>query len=84
MPPLFKAQPVYELAQCDKSKIESLHLYSDRLLVGLNTSVLRVYRVSETSALDRASSSMDSFSSLKRGETLELLHKEEAFGKKPI
>lgn len=84
MPPLFKAHSVCELAQCDKSKIESLHLYSNRLLVGLNTGALRVYRVDETSSPSRAPGSMDASSSPKEGETLELLREEEAFGKKPI
>ncbi|EME49308.1 hypothetical protein DOTSEDRAFT_76656 [Dothistroma septosporum NZE10] len=43
----FKAQAIYELRQRDKSKVESLLAYGDRLLVGLNTGALRVCRVNE-------------------------------------
>ncbi|KAL1955248.1 hypothetical protein VTO42DRAFT_8907 [Malbranchea cinnamomea] len=43
----FSAQPLVELRQRDKSKIESLLAYGDRLLVGLNTGTLRIYRVNE-------------------------------------
>lgn len=41
----FKAQPIVELKQRDKSKIESILSHSDQLLVGLNTGSLRIYRV---------------------------------------
>ncbi|ETN45900.1 uncharacterized protein HMPREF1541_00081 [Cyphellophora europaea CBS 101466] len=41
----FKAQPIVELKQRDKSKIESILAHSDQLLVGLNTGSLRIYRV---------------------------------------
>ncbi|EER25497.1 AvaB protein, putative [Coccidioides posadasii C735 delta SOWgp] len=43
----FTAQPLVELRPRDKSKIESLLAYGDRLLVGLNTGSLRIYRVNE-------------------------------------
>ncbi|WEW57039.1 Vacuolar morphogenesis protein 6 [Emydomyces testavorans] len=43
----FTARPLVELRQRDKSKIESLLAYGDRLLVGLNTGTLRIYRVNE-------------------------------------
>ncbi|CZR52880.1 related to PHO87 protein [Phialocephala subalpina] len=43
----FTARPIVELRQRDKSKIESILAYGDRLLVGLNTGSLRVYRVNE-------------------------------------
>ncbi|KKA28335.1 hypothetical protein TD95_004921 [Thielaviopsis punctulata] len=43
----FTARPIIELRQRDKSKIESVLAYGDRVLVGLNTGVLRVYRVNE-------------------------------------
>ncbi|EEP81407.1 hypothetical protein UREG_06272 [Uncinocarpus reesii 1704] len=45
----FTARPLVELRQRDKSKIESLLAYGDRLLAGLNTGSLRIYRVNETS-----------------------------------
>lgn len=43
----FTALPLVELRQRDKSKIESILAYGDRLLVGLNTGTLRIYRVNE-------------------------------------
>ncbi|KAI9658443.1 MAG: Vacuolar morphogenesis protein 6 [Trizodia sp. TS-e1964] len=43
----FKAQPIVELRPRDKSKIESILAFGDRLLVGLNTGSLRIYRVNE-------------------------------------
>lgn len=41
----FKAQSIHELKARDKSRIESLLAYGDRLLVGLNSGSLRVHRV---------------------------------------
>ncbi|OAA55910.1 vacuolar morphogenesis protein [Niveomyces insectorum RCEF 264] len=43
----FTARPIVELKARDKSRIESLVAYGDRLLVGLHTGVLRIYRVPE-------------------------------------
>ncbi|RDW82393.1 hypothetical protein BP6252_03505 [Coleophoma cylindrospora] len=43
----FTARPIVELKARDKSKIESILSYGDRLLVGLNTGSLRIYRVNE-------------------------------------
>ncbi|CAK7203257.1 Vacuolar morphoproteinsis protein 6 [Sporothrix eucalyptigena] len=43
----FTARPIVELKARNKAKIESLVAYGDRLLVGLNTGVLRIYRVNE-------------------------------------
>ncbi|KOS19151.1 Vam6/Vps39-like protein [Escovopsis weberi] len=43
----FTARPTVELRQRDKSKIETILAYGDRILVGLNTGSLRVYRVNE-------------------------------------
>jgi hypothetical protein len=45
----FTARPLVELKQRDKSKIESVLAYGDRLLVGLNNGSLRIYRVNEVS-----------------------------------
>ncbi|CAF9911440.1 MAG: Vacuolar morphoproteinsis protein 6 [Alectoria fallacina] len=49
----FTARPIVELKQRDKSKIESVLAYGDRLLVGLNTGCLRIYRVND--AIDESS-----------------------------
>ncbi|KAL0258814.1 Vacuolar morphogenesis protein 6 [Diplodia seriata] len=43
----FIARPVVEFRQRDKSKIDSILAYGDRLLVGLNTGCLRIYRLNE-------------------------------------
>ncbi|OJD18317.1 hypothetical protein AJ78_01630 [Emergomyces pasteurianus Ep9510] len=43
----FTARPLVQLKQRDKSKIESFLAYGDRLLVGLNTGTLRIYRINE-------------------------------------
>ena len=47
----FTARPIVELKARDKSKIESLLAYGDRLLVGLSTGSLRIYRVNEVPTL---------------------------------
>jgi len=41
----FTARPIVELKARDKAKIESILAYGDRVLVGLNTGALRIYRV---------------------------------------
>lgn len=41
----FTAQPIVELKQRDKSKIECILSHSDQLLVGLSTGSLRIYRI---------------------------------------
>jgi len=41
----FSAEPIVELKQRDRSKIESIISHGDQLLVGLNTGSLRIYRV---------------------------------------
>ncbi|KAK3304211.1 uncharacterized protein B0T15DRAFT_535805 [Chaetomium strumarium] len=46
----FTARPIIELKQRDKSKIESILAYGDRVLVGLNTGSLRIYRVNDPPA----------------------------------
>lgn len=48
----FTARPLVELKQRDKSKIESVLAYGDRVLAGLNNGSLRVYRINETSGED--------------------------------
>ena len=45
----FTASPIVELKSRDKSKIESLVTYSDRILVGLNSGSLRIYRINDAS-----------------------------------
>ncbi|KAJ9632574.1 Vacuolar morphogenesis protein 6 [Knufia peltigerae] len=55
----FTAQPIIELKQRDKSKIESILSHSDQLLVGLNTGSLRIYRVKSSPPSSTADGSTD-------------------------
>ncbi|KAE8144504.1 vacuolar sorting protein 39 domain 1-domain-containing protein [Aspergillus avenaceus] len=48
----FTARPLVELKPRDKSRIESVLAYGDRLLVGLNNGSLRIYRINEDSPDD--------------------------------
>ncbi|KAF2760489.1 hypothetical protein EJ05DRAFT_531035 [Pseudovirgaria hyperparasitica] len=43
----FTARPIVEFKQRDKSKIESILAFGDRVLVGLQSGALRIYRVNE-------------------------------------
>ncbi|KAL4876646.1 vacuolar sorting protein 39 domain 1-domain-containing protein [Aspergillus karnatakaensis] len=43
----FTARPLVELKPRDKSRIESVLAYGDRVLVGLNNGSLRIYRINE-------------------------------------
>lgn len=70
----FTPQPLVELKQRDKSKIESILTYGNRLLVGLNVGSLRVYRVNE----DATSSSVA------RPASAELLREIEKFSRRAI
>ncbi|RFU24972.1 hypothetical protein B7463_g11359, partial [Scytalidium lignicola] len=45
----FTARPIVVLQQKDTLKIESILAYGDRLLVGLNSGSLRIYRITEIS-----------------------------------
>ncbi|TWU75638.1 low-affinity phosphate transporter [Metarhizium rileyi] len=49
----FTARPIIELRPRDKSKIETILAYGDRILVGLNSGSLRVYRLNEPSSLQQ-------------------------------
>ncbi|KAK5174963.1 Vacuolar morphogenesis protein 6 [Saxophila tyrrhenica] len=81
----FKAQAIHELKPRDKSKIESLLAYGDRLLVGLNTGALRIYRVNEGSQTDEVSKNGTTEpASPTKTKAVELLSEQEKFSKKPI
>ncbi|KAM4066919.1 SPX domain-containing protein [Hirsutella rhossiliensis] len=43
----FTARPIIELRQRDRSKIETILAHGDRILVGLNSGALRVYRLND-------------------------------------
>jgi hypothetical protein len=85
----FKAQPIYELKQRDKSKVESLLAYGDRLLVGLNNGALRIFRVNEGNSTEedvgQNGSSEDALpASPTKAKAVELLREEEKFSKRPV
>ncbi|KAF2478979.1 vacuolar sorting protein 39 domain 2-domain-containing protein [Neohortaea acidophila] len=81
----FKAQAIHELKPKDRAKIESLLAYGDRLLVGLNTGWLKVYRVNETSIADHPADNADvPPPSPSKTKAIELLRDVEKFSKKPI
>lgn len=82
----FKAQPIHELKPRDKSKIESLLTYGDRLLVGLNNGALRIYRVNEASQAEETgeNGTPTQSSPSKRAKVIELLHEEEKFSRRPV
>ena len=56
----FTARPIVELKARDKSKIESILAYGDRLLVGLSTGSLRIYRINEIPSSSTETSQQDS------------------------
>lgn len=84
----FKAQAIHELKQRDRAKVESLLAYGDRLLVGLNTGVLRVFRVNEgtsnAGAAEGANGAEDVPASPSKIKHVELLNEQEKFSKKPV
>ncbi|KAF1962923.1 hypothetical protein CC80DRAFT_461364 [Byssothecium circinans] len=87
----FTARPVVELKQRDKSKIESLLAYGDRVLVGLNTGALRIYRVNEPTEEDEApvqngtqTDGQPSEPPTPKVKPADLLREEEKFSRRPV
>ncbi|KIW01230.1 uncharacterized protein PV09_07273 [Verruconis gallopava] len=85
----FTARPIVELKQRDKSKIESILAYGDKLLVGLNTGSLRIYRVNEipeteTGPHDGATNGDEEDAPRPKVRPVDLLREEEKFSRKPI
>lgn len=79
----FKPQAIHELKPRDKSKVESLLAYGDRLLVGLSTGSLRIYRVNEPAA-DDAGEEGDGEQVAPKVKAVELMREEEKFSRRPI
>ncbi|KAL8713112.1 MAG: hypothetical protein Q9220_002633 [cf. Caloplaca sp. 1 TL-2023] len=80
----FTARPIVELKQRDKSKIESILAYGDRLLVGLSNGSLRVYRVNEPIDEGQAKDGPkeeDQRPSSSRQPAVDLMREEEKFSK---
>ncbi|KAI9723825.1 MAG: Vacuolar morphogenesis protein 6 [Chrysothrix sp. TS-e1954] len=88
----FQAQPVIELKQSQKFKVECLLAYGDRLLVGLSNGHLRVYRFNETStsnggqASSRPGSGDEAIKDKAKSKSraVELLREEEDFSRKSV
>lgn len=84
----FTARPIVELKPRDKSKIEALLAYGDRLLVGLNNGTLRIYRVNEPNeALKQNGTNGTDNHDVDEQPThraVDLLREEEKFSKRPI
>ncbi|KAL9037863.1 MAG: hypothetical protein Q9214_005512 [Letrouitia sp. 1 TL-2023] len=86
----FTARPIVEHRQRDKSKIESILAYGDRLLVGLNTGSLRIYRINETISDSKPayhghpSDNQDRPSSSSQPKAVDLMREEEKFSKHKI
>ncbi|KAF4121632.1 Vam6/Vps39-like protein vacuolar protein sorting-associated protein 39 [Geosmithia morbida] len=51
----FTARPIIELRDRDKSKIETIVAYGDRVLVGLNSGALRIYRLNQPTITENGS-----------------------------
>ncbi|KAF2497414.1 hypothetical protein BU16DRAFT_446586, partial [Lophium mytilinum] len=82
----FTARPIVELKQRDKSKIESILAYGDRVLVGLNTGSLRIYRVNEVNedADKPEQQNGDNESNQPKAKPADLLREEEKFSRRPV
>ncbi|KAI9695186.1 MAG: Vacuolar morphogenesis protein 6 [Bogoriella megaspora] len=82
----FKAKPIIEFKQRDKSKIESVLAYGDKILIGLQTGSLRIYRVNEHEDPDangETNRDAEADQSVKP-RLVDLLREEEKFSRKPI
>ncbi|TKA32841.1 hypothetical protein B0A50_01067 [Salinomyces thailandicus] len=93
----FRPQAIHELKPKDKSRIESLLAYGDRLLVGLSTGSLRIYRINESSpdaetteaphviqSPTRSPPQPPSSPNKSAAKAVELLREEENFSRKPV
>ncbi|KAK7553646.1 vacuolar sorting protein 39 domain 2-domain-containing protein [Phyllosticta citricarpa] len=86
----FTARPIVELKQRDKSRIESILAYGDRLLVGLNTGILRIYRINEVNDEPEPNTSTESTEDTEdvapksKQRPADLLREVEKFARRPI
>ncbi|KAH5242159.1 hypothetical protein HBI71_203000 [Parastagonospora nodorum] len=86
----FTARPIVELKQRDKSKIESILAYGDRVLVGLNSGALRIYRVNdqiedtEPEAKQNGDHNDETELPTPKAKPADLLREEEKFSRRPI
>ncbi|KAI9882587.1 MAG: Diphthamide biosynthesis protein 1 [Watsoniomyces obsoletus] len=80
----FTARPLVELKSRDKSKIEALLTYGNRLLVGLSTGVLRVYRINEQAGNSDGTSPNEVDAEASSQPTVELLREVEKFSRRAV
>ncbi|KAF2447253.1 vacuolar morphogenesis protein AvaB [Karstenula rhodostoma CBS 690.94] len=87
----FTARPIIELKARDKSKIESILAYGNRVLVGLNTGSLRIYRVNETTEDDEQPAQNGEQnggdgpeSQAPKVKPVDLLREEDKFSRRPV
>ncbi|KAI9690776.1 MAG: Vacuolar morphogenesis protein 6 [Bathelium mastoideum] len=83
----FHPRPIIELKQRDKSKIEAVLAYGDRILVGLQSGSLRIYRVNEADGDHPPHDHDDSKaqdSQRVKVRSADLLREEEKFSKRPV
>lgn len=87
----FTARPIIELKPRDKSKIESILAYGNRVLVGLNSGSLRIYRVNETTEADEQPAENGDpndgdppESQTPKVKPVDLLREEEKFSRRPV
>lgn len=75
----FTARPIIEFRQRDKSKIETILAYGDRILVGLNSGALRIYRLNELAPTAQANGSTSNHE-----KPTDLMHEVEKFSPRAI
>ncbi|KAI9797654.1 MAG: Vacuolar morphogenesis protein 6 [Candelina submexicana] len=84
----FTARPIVEQKQRDKSRIETILAYGDRLIVGLHTGSLRIYRVNEiyddAGEQDGAPDTEERPASQSKPKPADLLREQEKFSKSKI
>ncbi|CAN9145717.1 unnamed protein product [Alternaria alternata] len=80
----FTARPIVELKARDKSRIESILAYGDRVLVGLNTGALRIYRVNDQIEDVEADRKQNGDHNAPKARPADLLREEEKFSRRPI
>lgn len=83
----FNARPIVELKSRDKAKIEAILAYGDRLLVGLNTGSLRIYRINEAATADDNETeerNLETTVPKPKQEVAELLREQEKFSRYKI
>lgn len=77
----FRAQPIIDLKPKDKSKVDSLLAYGDRIILGLSSGAIRTYRVPEPQVVP---ADQDEAAASPQNATAQLVHEEDKFSKRPV